>query len=291
MEEVAHSVAMKKKSTPYLILFAVLLLAGVAVLLYPTVSNLIIRKRLNDEIDRYNRFTSGNGDLYYEQWAAAEEYNRYLASKENQFVLEDGEKERVEGLLDPLGNGMMGYIDIPKIGEHIPIYHGTEEKQLQSGAGYWYGSSLPTGGSGTHCIITAHSGLVKAKLFTDLDQLEVGDRFILRVLDRVLEYEVNNISVTEPSDMSGLYISDGEDYVTLYTCTPYGINTQRLLVRGVRVVQSSDDAGGSADVDRTDVKKQTTLKIIILIAVFLATVAAVIFMSVRYARQSRAKQR
>ena len=139
---------------------------------------------------------------------------------------------------------MMGYIDIPKINVHLPIYQGIEEKELQSGAGYWLGSSLPTGGESTHCVITAHTGLVKAKMFTDIDQLEIGDLFTLFVLNRQLTYEVDQILITEPDDIKDLYIVDGKDYVTLYTCYPYGVNTERLLVRGSRVdnIENQDNS-------------------------------------------------
>lgn len=130
---------------------------------------------------------------------------------------------------------MMGSIEIPKIDVNLPIYQGTEEQQLQSGCGWWPGTSLPTGGSGTHCVITAHTGLTKAKLFTDLDRLETGDRFTLHILDRDMNYEVDQILVTEPEELAPLRIVPGEDLVSLYTCTPYGVNSHRLLVRGHRV--------------------------------------------------------
>ena len=117
----------------------------------------------------------------------------------------------------------MGYVDIPKLGVHIPIFHGTEERALQSGAGFWYGTSLPVGGENTHCVLAAHNGLVKAKLFTDMDKLEVGDRFTLDVLNETFTYEVDQILVTLPEETEELYIQNGKDLVTLYTCTPYGV--------------------------------------------------------------------
>ena len=124
---------------------------------------------------------------------------------------------------------------------NLPIYQGTEEQQLQSGCGWWPGTSLPTGGSGTHCVITAHTGLTKAKLFTDLDRLETGDRFTLHILDRDMNYEVDQILVTEPEELAPLRIVPGEDLVSLYTCTPYGVNSHRLLVRGHRVEAEEAD--------------------------------------------------
>lgn len=226
---------MKRKPGITTILILLLLLAGVGVLLYPTICDRITRWKLSREIGQYNQVAESARQDYSDLWKAAEEYNRYLAGKEFQFILSEEELELIPTLLNPGGNGMMGYITIPKIDVNLPIYQGTEEKELQSGAGWWMGSSLPTGGADTHCIITAHTGLVKAKMFTDVDQLVEGDTFTLSILDRELVYEVDQILVTEPEDMSELYIAEGEDYVTLYTCTPYGVNTHRLLVRGRRV--------------------------------------------------------
>ena len=157
--------------------------------------------------------------------------------KEEQFLVPAEEREELDHLLDPWETGMMGYVDIPKIGVHVPIYHGTEERALQSGAGFWYGTSLPVGGENTHCVLAAHNGLVKAKLFTDLDKLEVGDQFTLDVLNETFTYEVDQILVTLPEETEELYIQNGKDLVTLYTCTPYGVNTHRLLVRGHRVTE------------------------------------------------------
>jgi sortase A len=161
--------------------------------------------------------------------------------KKSQFWVDSEEIEYVSTLLNPLGTGMMGRIEIDRIHVNLPIYQGTDEQELQSGAGYWIGTSLPTGGESTHCVITAHTGLVKAKLFTDLDKLEEGDRFTLHVLDRDMTYEVDQILITEPEDMSALGIVEGKDYVTLYTCYPYGVNTQRLLVRGHRITVTPEE--------------------------------------------------
>lgn len=174
------------------------------------------------------------------QIQAAREYNERLAKKEEQFLVPAEEREELDHLLDPWETGMMGYVDIPKIGVHIPIYHGTEERALQSGAGFWYGTSLPVGGENTHCVLAAHNGLVKAKLFTDLDKLEVGDRFTLDVLNETFTYEVDQILVTLPEETEELYVQNGKDLVTLYTCTPYGVNTHRLLVRGHRVTEPEE---------------------------------------------------
>ena len=240
---------MKKKKGISTALVVILVLAGLGLILYPTVSDMYATWQYNKEIEAYNATRAQETAARNENlWADAEEYNRDLLDKSEQFSVSSDELERVEGLLNPLGNGMMGYVNIPKIDVALPIYQGTDEKELQSGAGWWIGSSLPTGGESTHGIITAHTGLSKAKLFTDLDQLELGDRFTLTILDRTLEYEADQILVVVPTDYEPLYIVEGEDYVTLYTCTPYGVNTHRLLVRGARVEAGQEteaEAGGT----------------------------------------------
>lgn len=234
----AKRLKQKKKKKPQwpTIAAVLLLLVGLGVMLYPTASDMYNRWIAQEEIAQYNQVMEAEAADYSELWAAAEAYNRRLAET-GTFGGSIGteETQEVSGLLNPLGTGMMGYIDIPKINIHLPVYQGIEESALQAGAGYWLGTSLPTGGESTHCVLTAHNGLVRAKMFTDLDQMEVGDTFTLSILDRVLTYEVDQILVTEPNDLSALQIVQGEDLVTLYTCTPYGVNTHRLLVRGHRI--------------------------------------------------------
>lgn len=226
------------------ILIAVIFLTGLGIMTYPIVSNFLYQQRCEEEKERYDADLWGlSSEECAVLWTAAKEYNRRLAEKPDQFSLTEEEREQVAGYLNPLGIGKMGYVTIPKIGVDIPIYQGTEEQQLQAGAGWWIGTSLPAGGESTHCVLTAHNGLVKAKLFTDLDQLVVGDRFYLAVLDQVLTYEVDRIQVTEPEEREAVLIVPGEDLVTLYTCTPHGVNTHRLLVRGHRV-QTSPEMDG-----------------------------------------------
>lgn len=224
-----------KKSNVTTFLILLLMIAGLALLLYPTASDMLFRWRAGQEIAQYNQVSEGADRDYSPLWQAAEAYNRRLAQSGSFTIAATPElTAEIAQYLNPLGTGMMGYIDIPKISVHIPIYQGTDEPALQAGAGFWLGTSLPTGGAGTHCVLTAHNGLVKAKMFTDLDQLELGDTFSLSILDRVLTYEVDQILVVEPDELEPLKIVEGEDYVTLYTCTPYGVNTHRLLVRGSR---------------------------------------------------------
>lgn len=166
---------------------------------------------------------------------AAQEYNAALLEKGNRWQFSEEEQSLYQEILNASEDGMLGYISIPKIEVSIPIYHGTEEEVLQKGAGHLKGSSLPVGGENTHCVVAAHRGLPSSKLFTDLDQLEVGDIFVLHVLNEVLVYEVDQITVVKPDEMQGLTIAEGKDFCTLLTCTPYGVNTHRLMVRGSRV--------------------------------------------------------
>ena len=236
---------MKRNPRVSTVLFLLLLLVGLGVLLYPTASDLLYRWQAKREVAQYNQVLEGQGIDYSDLWEAAEAYNRELLDKPNQLTVTPEEADRVAGLLNPLGNGMMGYIRIPKIHVELPIYQGTKEQELQAGAGYWLGSSLPTGGPSTHCVLTAHNGLVKAKMFTDLDQLEVGDRFTVSILDRDMTYEVDKIQTTLPDNIEPLYITEGMDYVTLYTCVPYGVNTHRLLVRGHRVTEEAETQAGA----------------------------------------------
>ena len=172
---------------------------------------------------------------YEHMWDDAYEYNEQLKSKSNRWIMTDEEREEYESLLDVSDNGILGYIEIPKIKVSLPIYHGTDEGILQIAVGHIEGSSLPVGGPGTHAVLSGHRGLPSAKLFTNLDELVVGDEFLIRVLDETLTYEVDQIRIVEPDDLSDLEIEEDKDLCTLVTCTPYGINTHRLLVRGHRV--------------------------------------------------------
>ena len=179
--------------------------------------------------------------------AEAENYNKELSKGGIRWVMTDQQKEEYESQLDVNASGIMGYIDIPKINIKLPIYHGTGEAVLQVAIGHLSGTSLPVGGESTHCVVSGHRGLPSAKLFTDLDKLVEGDTFTMTVLDRTVTYEVDQIRVVEPTDLSELQIEKGKDYCTLVTCTPYGVNTHRLLVRGHRVANVDGEANVIAD--------------------------------------------
>ena len=225
---------MKKKHISTIII-ALIFLAGLGFLLYPTVSNLWNRAHQSRAIATYTKQVEKLDDSQNkEMLKAARKYNKSLLKKSDHWKLSKKDKKKYESLLDVSGTGIMGYIEVPKIDCSLSIYHGTDEGALQIAIGHLEGSSLPVGGKSTHCVLSGHRGLPSARLFTDLDQMEEGDVFVLNVLGRKLAYEVDQIKVVLPDEMSDLEIVQGKDLCTLVTCTPYGINTHRLLVRGHR---------------------------------------------------------
>ena len=222
-----------RKSTIVLLL---VFLIGLSLLLYPTASDWWNSFHQSHAIASYAEAVAEMDDVSYEQaWAQAQAYNETLRSNNRRYQPTEEETEQYENLLNISGNGIMGYIEIPAIGVSLLIYHGTEDTVLQIAIGHIEGSSLPVGGPGTHCVVSGHRGLPSAKLFTDLDKLTEGDTFMLRVLDEVLTYEVDQIHIVEPHEVSLLEIEEGRDLCTLVTCTPYGVNSHRLLVRGHRI--------------------------------------------------------
>ena len=174
-------------------------------------------------------------EQYAHLWDDAWNYNRDLTERPNNYVLSEAQKALYDSLLDVGGTGIMGYVEIPSIGVTLPIYHGTNETVLQIAVGHLEWTSLPVGGEGSHCVVSGHRGLPSAKLFTDLDELVIGDIFMFRVLDEILTYEVDQILIVEPDETDALLVEEGQDLCTLITCTPYGVNSHRLLVRGHRV--------------------------------------------------------
>ena len=217
------------------IILVIVLILGVMILLYPTVSDYWNSFHQSRAIASYLEQIENIDPVDYEkEWARAEQYNRELSGKPNRFMLSEEEYAEYETMLNLTGSGIMGYIEIPKISCSLPIYHGTDEAVLQIAVGHIEGSSLPIGEPGTHTVLSGHRGLPSAKLFTDLDQMEEGDLFVIRVLDRVMTYMVDQILIVLPEEMDGLAIDPKADLCTLVTCTPYGVNSHRLLVRGHR---------------------------------------------------------
>ena len=228
---------MKKKGNHLItILLVLIFLLGLSLLLYPAVSDYWNSKHQTRAIAVYSEEVSGlDKEQYQALWAGAAAYNASLRERDNAYLLTEEQKAAYEQLLNVSGLGIMGYIEIPSIDCSLPIYHGTEESVLQIAIGHLEWSSLPVGGESTHCVLSGHRGLPSAKLFTNLDKLQEGNVFMLRVLDEVLTYEVDQILIVEPQEIAALQITEGEDYCTLVTCTPYGINSHRLLVRGHRI--------------------------------------------------------
>ena len=225
----------KKKGKLTTLFLFLILLTGLSLLLYPSLSDYWNSFHQTQAIASYAQEVAHLDDNQYEQlWQAARAYNASLKERGSTYVLTEEQKAQYDSLLNLSGSGVMGYIEIPSIGCSLPVYHGTDEAVLQIAVGHLEWTSLPTGGESTHCVVSGHRGLPSAKLFTNLDKLREGDLFMLRVLDEVLTYEVDQILIVEPSDVSALKIVEGEDYCTLVTCTPYGVNTHRLLVRGHR---------------------------------------------------------
>ena len=239
---------MKKKIST--ILFVIIFLAGLSLLLYPFVANEWNNYRQKRLISSYESKVSeleSDGEIDYEaEWKRAEAYNQALLPSilPDSFAIasasDEPDKEYMS-CLNIAGDGMMGIVEIPKINIKLPIYHTTDEDVLVKAAGHLEGSSLPVGGENSHAVISAHRGLPSAALFTDLDKLKEGDHFLLHILDDTLCYEVDQISVVEPEETNSLAVEDGEDLVTLLTCTPYGVNSHRLLVRGHRVPYNPEE--------------------------------------------------
>lgn len=211
-------------------------MAGLCLLLYPTVSNYWNSLRHSTAVNHYlSDIETIDEEEYEAMLETARQYNQSLLERSNQYKLTEQQSSAYPGLPYVSKDGVMGIIEIPVIGVTLPIYHGTSTSVLQKAVGHLEWTSLPIGGKSTHSVLSGHRGLPSSKLFTDLDKIAVGDIFYIRVLNETLTYEVDQILIVEPVDMTALQIAEGEDYCTLVTCTPYGINTHRILVRGHRI--------------------------------------------------------
>lgn len=229
---------MRNKLTTILLVLVLVLafFAGLSLLLYPTASDYWNSLHASQTVADYaENVRNLEAEKYEQVLQDARNYNQMLPYKHTTFALSEEDKGAYDTLLDISGTGVMGHIEIPTINISLPVYHGTEDAVLQIAVGHLEWSSLPVGGEDTHCVLSGHRGLPSAKLFTNLDKLVVGDKFVMRVLDEVLTYEVDQILIVEPTDVSTLIIEAGKDLCTLVTCTPYGINSHRLLVRGHRI--------------------------------------------------------
>lgn len=283
---------MKKKAGNLVI--GIIFLAGLSLLLYPFVANQWNNYRQKQLISGYEQVVSekeaAEGIDYDAERKKAEDYNEALLP----CVLPDSFALAESSGVDPVymntlniaGDEMMGSVEIPKINIKIPIYHTTEEEVLNKGAGHLEGSSLPVGGANTHAVISAHRGLPSASLFTDLDQLKEGDHFLIHVLNETLCYEVDKISVVKPEDTSALAVEDGQDLVTLLTCTPYGVNTERLLVRGHRVPYVEEEVK-----EEKTVLSGSSLHTNYLLWVFVGLSVTALFVFVLYLKETKLKRR
>lgn len=278
-----------KENKLVIFLFIPMILLGLGLLLYPFISNRISVGHYQKVIQTYDKKVSEETkDANNKLLMDAREYNRSLSFGEVVDVFQNPEvknSDRYLSILNINDNGMMGYISIPKIDVRIPIYHGTTSDVLQKGVGHLEGSSFPVGGESTHAILSAHRGLPSSKLFTDLDQLKKGDIFYIYILDQVLAYQVDQVLVTEPSETDALRIVDGKDYITLVTCTPYAINTHRLLVRGERI-EYNEQVEKNIEVDYALSTADIILYISLVIALLLIVVAIICFIKSRKNRQN-----
>mgnify|MGYP001041734831 FL=1 len=242
---------MKRKLST--ILLILVFFAGLSLLLYPSLSDYWNSFHASQAVATYSEEVRNlNADKYDRLIGEAREYNAALPGRYKAFFLSESDRSTYNALLDVNGTGVMGYIEIPTIQISLPIYHGTEDEVLQIAVGHLDWSSLPVGGEGTHCVLSGHRGLPSAKLFTNLDKLVAGDKFVIRVLDEVMTYEVDQILIVEPNDLSALAIEKGKDLCTLVTCTPYGVNSHRLLVRGHRVENESEEIRVTSDAIKID---------------------------------------
>lgn len=248
------------------IVVAIILIAGVGLLAYPTIADYVNELHSSKAIGSYVEKTK---DLSKEEkenlLEEAREYNKSLVDKINRYYLNEEEKKRYNHILNITKTGIMAYIEIPKLNVYMPVYHGTDEGVLQIAAGHLPGSSFPVGGESTHSLISGHSGLPSAKLFTDIDKLQEGDLFFVHVFDEVLAYRVNQIKVVLPDDVETLEIEKGKDYVTLITCTPYGVNSHRLLVRGERTVYKEPESKIEDRIEKNN-RKYTMLSAGVILA-------------------------
>ena len=285
---------MKKRVVKIILIIG--FIAGLAISLYPLVSNMYAKRSQMDVINEYQKeVADSDEEKIAQEKELALTYNRKL----NQTVILSDPfdpnaismaDDQYYEILNFTNDGVMGYIKIPRIGVNLPIYHGTDQEHMLKGVGHLVGTSLPIGGVDSHAVLSAHSGLSSADLFTNLVDLEKGDLFYIYVLDEVLAYEVDNIKVVKPTETDDLRITKGEDYVTLVTCTPFGINSHRLLVRGHRVEYNPDDEKKEANKSNDDIWFKEYIKSIISGVGVIVVILVIVFVAKRITRKVRRKR-
>ena len=273
-----------KKKIPNII-FGLIFIAGLCIFLYPSVSNYINSRNQSRAISNYEEMVNNiSEEDYSKMWSEAKAYNEELAKKALNFDLSDEEREEYNKILNVSGTGIIGYIEIENIGVNLPIYHGTAESVLQVGIGHLEGTSFPTGTKSTHAVLSGHRGLPSSKLFSDLDQMIVGDTFLLHILDQTFAYQIDKINIVLPEETNDLAIVDNEEYVTLVTCTPYGVNTHRMLVRGKRVDYSEE----TRLIVPADALRYNTMVVAPFIGAPILIIAFIVFL-IRTSRPKRVK--
>ena len=265
------------KNKLFSVILVVVFVAGLSLLLYPTISNAYNTWLQSKTIAEYSQQANQMDQAMYEkELEKAKAYNAALLERADPYTLTQQLQEQYENTLAVTSQGIMAYVQIPSIDVTLPIAHGTSESVLKDKIGHLEWSSLPVGGENTHCVISGHRGLPSAELFTNIDHLELGDKFYIHVLGKSLEYQVCNIAVVEPQDQRLLRVEEGQDLVTLVTCTPYGINSHRLLIRGIRT-----GAGSSQQGQELFIKNEiTAVDVVVLVSVILVAVAVVVFVTV-----------
>ena len=246
---------------------------GLSAFLYPFVADYVNSFRQSRVVAQYyTDLATLNKEDFTELFTVAKVYNEELINKSERFSFSGKDAGEYEELLNPFGNGIMGTLNIKRIGVRLPIYHGTSESVLQTGVGHFEGSSLPVGGPGTHSVITGHRGLPSSTLLTKLDKMHVGDTFVLHILNETLTYQIDQILVVVPEDMRALAIEPGKDYCTLVTCTPYGINSHRMMLRGSRIPNVAElgiEEPDAAEIDSLSVAAVIFLPVLIVVAAYL----------------------
>lgn len=262
----------KTKKSLSSIMPVVVFALGLSLLLYPSFSNYWNSFHQTRAIASYQETVMAiDDDDYQKIWEEAVTYNQKLFENGQSWILTEEQKKEYNSILNIGGNGIMGHVEIPSIDVSLPIYHGVDEAVLQIAVGHIEGSSLPVGGKSSHCVISGHRGLPSAKLFTNLDELKEGDLFMMRILDETLTYEVDQIRIVEPKDLTNIVIKEGEDLCTLVTCTPYGVNSHRLLVRGHRVenVNTIRVTADAMQIDPVLVAPAIAIPILLLLLIWL----------------------
>ena len=266
-----------KKDTFSNILLVLVLVIGLSLLLYPSFSNWWNDQHQTKAIANYTDFVEKlEKEDYSHLWDSAHDYNLALLDRSNGYVVTDEQRLRYEQELNVAGNGIMSVIEIPCIDVTMPVYHGTSDAVLQVAIGHIEWSSLPVGGENTHCVVSGHRGLPSARLFTDLDKLKIGDYFLFKTLDQVLTYEVDQILIVEPHETDALLIEEGKDLCTLVTCTPYGVNSHRLLVRGHRVENQEEAAAIRVTADAMQIEPLIIAAIIAFVILFVLLIGLLI---------------